>query len=109
MKSGLKIRWTEEATKNLEGIIVYLEANWTTQELSKFFLKFEKQLIILSNFPEAYSISQKSGRIHRCVFTKNLTIYYKVTDNSIFLLSLFDTRQDPAKLKSKGNDTEYGY
>ena len=105
MKNGLKIRWTEEATKNLEGIIVYLETNWTTKELIKFFQKFEKQLIILSNFPEAYSISQKKRRIHRCVLTKNLSIYYKVTNDSIFLLSLFDTRQDPAKLKNKGNDT----
>ena len=43
MKSGLKIRWTEEATKNLENIIIYLETNWTPKELKKFFQKLEKQ------------------------------------------------------------------
>ncbi|MFZ4521838.1 MAG: type II toxin-antitoxin system RelE/ParE family toxin, partial [Bacteroidales bacterium] len=54
MKSGLKIRWTEEATKNLESIITYLESKWTSKELTKFFKKLEKQLLLLSLFPEAY-------------------------------------------------------
>jgi addiction module RelE/StbE family toxin len=99
MKNGLKIRWTEEATKNLENIIVYLETNWTTKELKKFFQKLEKQLLLLSIFPEAYPLSQKKKSIHQCVLTKNLTIYYTVKDDSLVLLSLFDTRQDPAKLK----------
>ena len=99
MKNGLKIRWTEEATKNLESIIIYLETNWTTKELKGFFQKLEKQLLLLSIFPEAYPLSQKKKRIHRCVLTKNLTIYYTVKDDSLVLLALFDTRQDPVKLK----------
>ena len=99
MKNGLKIRWTEEATKNLENIIIYLETNWRTKELKKFFQKLEKQLLLLSIFPEAYPLSQKKKIIHRCVLTKNLTIYYTVKDDSLILFSLFDTRQDPAKLK----------
>ena len=52
MKSGLKIRWTEEATKNLDSIIFYLETNWTSKELISFFTKLEKQLYLLSLFPE---------------------------------------------------------
>jgi addiction module RelE/StbE family toxin len=99
MKNGLKIRWTEEATKNLESIIIYLETNWTTKELKRFFQKLEKQLLLISIFPEAYPLSQKKKRIHRCVLTKNLTIYYTVKDDSLVLLALFDTRQDPVKLK----------
>ena len=99
MKNGLKIRWTEEATKNLENIIIYLETDWTNKELKKFFQKLEKQLLLLSIFPEAYPLSQKKKSIHRCVLTKNLAIYYTVKDDSLVLLSLFDTRQDPAKLK----------
>jgi len=99
MKSGLKIRWTEEATKNLDSIIFYLETNWTTKELNRFFNKLEKQLYLLSLFPEAYPISLKKRKIHRCVFSKNLTIYY-ITDNEyLVLLSLFDTRQHPSKVK----------
>lgn len=39
MKSGLKIRWTEEASNNLDSIITYLEDNWTSKELTRFFTK----------------------------------------------------------------------
>jgi plasmid stabilization system protein ParE len=99
MKSGLKIRWTEEATNNLESIIAYLESNWTSKELTKFFQKLEKQILLLSHFPEAYPLSVKRRKIHRCVFTKNLTIYYTVEDECLVLLSLFDTRQNPSKVK----------
>jgi addiction module RelE/StbE family toxin len=99
MKSGLKIRWTEEATNNLESIIIYLETNWTSKELKKFFQRLEKQILLLSFFPEAYPLSSKQKKIHRCVLTKNLTIYYTVKDEYLVLLSLFDTRQHPSKLK----------
>jgi plasmid stabilization system protein ParE len=68
MKSGLKIRWSEEAIKNLENIINYLESNWTSKELSKFFIKLEKQILLLSLFPEAFPVSTKKNKIHPCVF-----------------------------------------
>jgi len=99
MKSGLKIRWTEEATNNLENIILYLETNWTPKEQKKFFQKLEKQLFLLSLYPEAYPLSQKMTKIHRCVLTKNLTIYYTIKDDYLVLLSIFDTRQHPSKAK----------
>jgi plasmid stabilization system protein ParE len=81
MKSGLKIRWTEESTKNLESIIIYLESNWTSKEPTKFFQKLENQLLLLSLFPEAYPFSIRGRKIHRCVLSKNLTIYYPVEDD----------------------------
>ena len=99
MKSGLKIRWTEEAANNPDNIISYLEAGWTDKELKKFFLKFEKQLLLISIFPESYPISSEKKTIHRCVMTKNLSIYYTVKDEYLVLLSIFDTRQNPLKLK----------
>ena len=101
MKTGLRIRWTEEATKNLEDIVVYIEANWSSKELKKLFRKFEKQLIIISNFPEAFPHSLKKKKIHRCVFTNHLTIYYTIENEFIVLLSIFDTRQQPSKIRNK--------
>ncbi len=99
MKGGLKIRWTEEATKNLESIIIYLESNWTSKELTKFFQKLEKQLLLLSLFPEAYPFSMKRRKIHRCDLSKNLTLYYTIDNECLVLLSIFDTRQHPSKIK----------
>lgn len=100
MKSGLKIKWSEEATKNLENIINYLEINWTSKEVSKFFGKLEKQILLLSLFPEAFPVSTTKSNIHRCVFLRNLTIYYIIDNDSLVLLALFDTRQHPSNIKA---------
>jgi plasmid stabilization system protein ParE len=98
MQSGLKIRWTEEATKNLESIITYLENNWTNKELVKFFTKFEKQILLLSIFPEAFPISKKKSKVHRCAFMKKFTIYYTIENEYLTLVSIFDNRQNPSKI-----------
>ena len=71
MQNGLKIKWTEEAINNLEDILSYLKIRWTTREINRFFIKLEKQLIILSLFPEAFPRSQINF-VHRCVFQNNL-------------------------------------
>jgi plasmid stabilization system protein ParE len=99
MRNILKIRWTEEATNNLESIILYLEANWSEQELTTFFTKLEKQLELLSIFPQAYPVSLKRKEVHRSVFMKNLTNYYTADNGFIVLLSIFDTRQQLKRLK----------
>jgi plasmid stabilization system protein ParE len=60
MKSGLKINWSPEAIQNLESILAYLKENWTQKEISRFLIKFEKQLVIISRFPLAYPQSSKN-------------------------------------------------
>lgn len=97
MRDSLKIRWTEEAARNLENIIQYLEDNWSEKEIKQLFAKLEKQLELLSLFPHAYLVSSKRKKIRRCVFTKNLTIYYTIKNEFLILLTLFDSRQHPKK------------
>lgn len=99
MKNILRIRWSEEASNNLENIVKYFESNWSEKELKSFFLKLEKQLELISIFPQAYPLSAFTNKIHRCVFMENLSIYYIIDNESIILLSIFDTRQDPKKLR----------
>ena len=50
MKNILRIRWTEEASNNLENIVNYLESNWSEKKLKSFFLKLGKQLELISIF-----------------------------------------------------------
>ena len=44
MKNTFKIVWSDEALKNLKGIIEYLENRWTTREIKKFSQLLDKQL-----------------------------------------------------------------
>ena len=86
MRNGLKIRWTEEATKNLESIIA---------EKDNEKRRLETELNIKNGI-----IFEKEDKLRdRCVLSKNLTIYYTVEDEYLVLLSIFDTRQHPSNMK----------
>lgn len=40
---ALEIVWSEEAENQLDGIVDYLEENWTENEIEKFFKRLEDE------------------------------------------------------------------
>ena len=98
MKSTYKIIWTNNALSELQKILEYLESTWSKKEISKFFKKFDRQLMLLSGNPYMYPISEKKESVRRSVVNKRLTLYYKIDINSIYLLSLFDNRRNPESI-----------
>ena len=99
MKNGYDIVWSDEAQYNLSKIIDYLETNWTEKELKKFFQRLDKVLQLISQNPQLFRLTNKRKRVRRCVFSKQTSIYYKFENERVFLITLFDNRQDPKKLK----------
>ncbi len=99
MKSTYKIIWSDEAYKNLKHIVEYLEKFWTSREIRKFARLLEKQLILIKKNPALYPYSDKSNNIRRSVLTRQITFYYKISGTEVHLITLFDSRQSPDKLK----------
>ena len=99
MKSTYKIIWSDEALKGLKGIIEYLEEHWTEKEITKFARLLDKQLNIIQENPEIFPKSNRTKLIRKSVLTKQTSIYYKIKEDKIFILTLFDNRQSPNKLK----------
>lgn len=99
MQSGYEIVWSDEANNNLSRIIDYLETNWTDKELRKFFRKLEKTLQLISQYPQIFPVTHQHKNIHKCVLTKQTSIYYRFQNDKIFLITLFDNRQNPLKFK----------
>ena len=99
MKSTYKLIWSDEALQGLKRIIEYLEQRWTQKEIKKFARLLDKQLNIIKDNPLIFPQSNKSEGIRKSVLSKQTSIYYKVEENKIYLLTLFDNRQDPNRLK----------
>jgi len=99
MKSTYKIIWSDEAYINLQNIVSYLEKNWTVREIRKFARLLDKQLLLIKKNPSLFPISDKSRNIRKSVLTKQVSLYYKIKDTEIHLVTLFDSRQNPRKLK----------
>lgn len=101
MKNTYKLIWSDEALNNLKGIIEYLENRWTTREIKKFAQLLDKQLKLIENNPLLFAESDKSNGLRKSVLSRQTTIYYVIINHDIWIITLFDNRQNPNKLIGK--------
>jgi len=94
-----KLIWTEEAVNNLEGILDYLNQNWTKKEASNFKLKLHKQLDLIVQNPFIFPRSFHHSRLRKAVLSKQTSIFYEVKDNIIYLAYLFVNHMNIERIK----------
>lgn len=98
MKSGYKIVWTENALQELQTTIEYLELEFSEKELSRLAQKIEDITGLISKNPQLFSKSSSTD-IFRVTILRFNTLYYRVQENTIEILSFFSNRQSPQKKK----------
>ena len=76
----------------------YLQTEWGITVTSKFNETLIKTILTIAYQPAIGSLSKKKKDVRKILITKHNRLYYRVKDNeSIFLLTLFDTRQNPKR------------
>jgi plasmid stabilization system protein ParE len=98
MKNISKVLWTEEAIENLSKVIKYLEENWTEKEIKKFLTKLNKHISLIQTQPDSFP-KANNYNVRRSVVTKQTTLYYSISQDTLHIVSIFDNRQNPKKLK----------
>jgi plasmid stabilization system protein ParE len=93
-----QIWWSPAAENDMEIILTYLQENWNKRIVSKFLSKVDSHLQLIAKDADIFPIIHEKMQIRKCVLTKQNTIYYRVFDNKIEIVRLFDSRQDPKKL-----------
>ena len=98
MKSGYNILWTSNALTEIEKTIEYLDENFSGKEIKKLGEKIEEITNLISQNPLIFPKSETQN-IHKVVLLKYNTMYYRVNDENIEILSFFSNRQSPKKKK----------
>lgn len=93
------IIFSKNAEQSLANILEYLEFKWSTKVKEKFIKKLDQSVYLIQTNPDTFPKSQINKNQYRCVVTKQTTLYYRYNSKEIWILSLFDTRQDPTKIK----------
>lgn len=99
MAFNYKIFWTNEAISNLEEILNYLNNRWTQQEIDNFKKRLVKQISIIEQNPNLFPISKFNTRLRKAVLSKQITIFYEVSEQIVYLVYLFNTKQDIERIK----------
>jgi plasmid stabilization system protein ParE len=94
MKSGYNIAWTTNAINELNKTIQYLEQNFTDKEIKKLVAKIESVTTILTINPRIFPKSD-STEFYRVVILKYNTMYYRINNNTVEILSFFPNRRNP--------------
>lgn len=99
MTNGYKILWTDFSLSELEKTIEYLKENWTDRELHTLATEIEKTLNLPSHNPNLFQASDIKKDIRRVIIAKHNTLYYRINNNTIEIISFFSNRQNPKKRK----------
>jgi plasmid stabilization system protein ParE len=83
---------------DLDNILGYLAYKWGQSVVDDFIQLLEKKLESISKNPGIYQFVDEVKRRQKCNLTKHNIIYFIEFDDSIKVLTIFDTRQDPEKL-----------
>ena len=94
-----KIIWSPDSERDLEIILEYLSNKWESSVAVKFLDIIEDLTKQISNNPKQFPLIHNKLNIRKCVITKHNTLYYRSRRTNVEMLRLYDTRQDPEKLK----------
>ncbi len=99
MKSGFRIFWTEHALNELKQTLEYLEANWTEKEIRNLVRKLEETLILVAHSPLLFQVSDIKPEVRRVVISTYNTLYYRIANDQVEILSFYSNRKSPGKRK----------
>lgn len=93
------IIFSKNAEESLFELLEYLEIKWSKKVKDKFISKLDKVIYLIEKEPEIFPKSELNKNYHKCVLSKQTTIYYKFNTKRVEIIAFFDTRQDPNKIK----------
>lgn len=91
----MEVHFTKTATLDLNSIIGYLSNEWGEKAALKFQSKLKHLLTLISLNPYLGVLENSSNRIYSILLIKKVRVYYRIRDEKLIILSLFDVRRNP--------------
>ncbi|MFD1615849.1 type II toxin-antitoxin system RelE/ParE family toxin [Gelatiniphilus marinus] len=97
----MKVFLSELAESKLLKLSEYLLEEWNLKTRDKFISKLNDKIKQISKQPDSCPKSSEFKNLYKCVVTKQTTFFYRiiVERKEIEIITIFDTRQNPNKLK----------
>ncbi len=93
------IVWSDNAKEDISSLVYYLASNWGKKIADDYITLIAELVEQFAEFPKLYPVIHTRKKIRKCVVSKHNTIYYREKREYVEIISVFDTRQNPDKLK----------
>jgi plasmid stabilization system protein ParE len=96
-----QIEWSVKAQDSFDGIINYLEKEWSQKEVISFVNRVNEKLELLRSFPKMGVPNAKKKNSYRTLIHKKVTLvyHYKPVKKEIVLITFWNNLQNPKGLK----------
>ena len=98
MEKGFEILWTDLALEELSETVEYLKREFSQKEIDNFGDEIERICSIISQNPNIFPNSDRL-KTRKAVILKFNTLYYRIMNDKIEIVSFFLNRQSPDKMK----------
>ena len=88
-----------QAKLDIAQILFYLKENWSQKIVDDFLQKLQIFYHIISINPTIFGYYSRSRNIRKYALTKQNIIYYRNRRKAVEVITVFDGRQNPSKLK----------
>ncbi|WP_312207896.1 type II toxin-antitoxin system RelE/ParE family toxin [Epilithonimonas hominis] len=98
MKKGFEILWTDFALEELSETVEYLKREFSQKEIDILGDEIERINSITSQNPNIFPNSDRL-QTRKAVILKFNTLFYRIMNDKVEILSFFSNRQSPEKKK----------
>ena len=98
MEKGFEILWTDLALEELSETVEYLKREFSQKEIDNLGDEIERITSIISQNPNIFPNSDRL-QTRKAVILKFNTLYYRIMNDKIEIVSFFLNRQSPDKMK----------
>lgn len=96
-----QIIYKKRFLKKLFKLLGYLNDEWGSDVANKFILQLQKRLKTLSTQPYIGTPSSELKFVRSILITRQNRLFYRIKENIIEVINLYDTRSDPKKNRYK--------
>jgi plasmid stabilization system protein ParE len=94
-----EVKWTNRALYEYDKLVSYLFNEWGENIAGRVINEINQTIVRIAKSPEQFPVFIKKKELRRCVASPQASIFFYVKNNVIEILSIFDNRQNPRKLK----------
>ena len=87
--------WSDRSLKEYDDLIYYLSEKWSNEIALRVMMEIDQTVLHIQNAPDHFPFYAKRKKIKRCFASPQTSIYFKVYDDNVEILTIFDNRQNP--------------
>lgn len=96
----MKVKWTQLSKEDYFHNIEYLEIYWSEKEVLNFITEVDFIIDLLSKNNIAF-VKSDFESVFKVVVLKQITLYYSIIDDTVYLMRFWNNHQDLKNLKIK--------